>query len=160
MPRAYRNLRNSSKFERTVSCKDGIIQGRQRYFCQGCGYRYTVRHRAGTSDATVRRQALQLYLEGLGFRSIGRILHFSNVAVLKWIRAFGAQLEAVRRTAPVQVMELEEMQSYIGSKKTVTGYGWLLIELQGDASTVVWGPAIRQRGKRSGSLWGTAQQVR
>lgn len=137
------------------ACKDGIVKGRQRYWCKGCRYRYTVSRRAGTSDAAVRRQALQLYLEGLGFRSIGRILNFSNVAVLKWIRGFGEQLEAMRSDAPVQVMELDEIQSYIGSKKTVAGYGLLLIDMQGASSTAVWVPAIRQRGKRSGSLSAT-----
>ena len=57
-----------------VYCKDGIVQGRQRYLCKGCRYRYTVEQRSGTGDKATRRQALELYLEGLGFRSIGRIL--------------------------------------------------------------------------------------
>jgi len=75
-----------------IYCKDGKVQGRQRYLCKECKYRYTVRPRSGTGDKTVRRQALELYWEGLGFRSIGRILKFSNVSILNWIREFGEQL--------------------------------------------------------------------
>jgi transposase len=93
----------------------------------------------------VKRQALQLYLEGLGFRSIGRVLRFSNVAVLQWIRAFGEQLEAIKRNEPVEVMELDEMHSYIGSKKTIAGYGLLLIEMGEVSSTAYWVPGTRQR---------------
>lgn len=65
----------------------------------------------------MKRQALELYLEGLGFCSIGRILKFNNVTILNWIRAFGEELGALRRNEPVEIMELDEMHSYIGSKK-------------------------------------------
>jgi transposase-like protein len=72
--------------------KDGFVGGRQRHLCKKCGHRYTVTLRAGTGSAAVKRMALQMYLEGFGFRSIGRILGFSNVTILNWIRAFGEQL--------------------------------------------------------------------
>ena len=39
----------------------------------------------------MKKLALQLYLVGFGFRSIGRVLGVSNVTVLNWIRAFGEQ---------------------------------------------------------------------
>ena len=132
-------------------CKDGIVKGRQRYLCKACGHRYTVQRRSGTADPTVKRQALQLYLEGLGFRSIGRILKFSNVAILQWIRAFGEQLEAIKRDDPVEVMELDEMHSYIGSKKTIAGYGLLLIEMGTASSTAYWVRGTQQLEKSSGS---------
>ena len=132
-------------------CKDGFVGGRQRHLCKGCGHRYTVSQRGGTGDAAVKRLALQLYLEGLGFRSIGRILNFSNVTILNWIRAFGEALEPIRRDDPVEIMELDEMHSYIGSKKTVAGYGLLLIEMDGASSTAYWVPAPRKRAKNSGN---------
>ena len=61
--------------------KDGIIKGKQRYRCKSCDFRHTVQHRGKTPD--VKRQALELYLEGLGFRSIDRFLKCSHVAVYK-----------------------------------------------------------------------------
>jgi transposase-like protein len=131
-------------------CKDGIVKGRQRHLCKACRHRYTVVRRSGTADATIKRQALQLYLEGLGFRSIGRILKFSNVAILQWIRAFGEQLEAIKRDDPVAVMELDEMHSYIGSKKTIAGYGLLLIEMGGASSTAYWVRGTQQQDKNYG----------
>jgi hypothetical protein len=68
----------------------------------------------------MKKQALQLYLEGLGFGSIGRVLGVSNVSVLNWIRSFCKQLEALRKdTKEIKIVELDEMHSYIGSKKTV-----------------------------------------
>jgi len=118
--------------------KAGIVQGRQRYLCKGCQYRYTVARRSGTGDEATKRQALELYLEGLGFRSIGRILKFSNVTILNWIRAFGEALPPLRSEEPVQVMELDEMHTYVGSKKTFAGYGLLLIAMGKNSSTAFW----------------------
>ena len=121
-------------------CKDGIVKRRQRYLCKACKYRYTVEQRSGDGNNAIKRQALELYLEGLGFRSIGRILHFSNVSILNWIRTFGEELAEIKNEAPVKVMELDEMHSYIGSKKTIAGYGLLLIDMGKDSSTAHWVP--------------------
>jgi len=64
----------------------------------------------------VKRQALQLYLEGLGFRSIARILKVSHVSVYYWIKSFGSKLDNLRSDAEIEVLELDEMHSYIGKK--------------------------------------------
>ena len=141
---------NCPKCGGTVYCKDGIVQGRQRYLCKGCRYRYTVEQRSGTGDKQTKRHALELYLEGLGLRSIGRILKFSNVSILNWVKAFGEALSEIKREEPVQVMELDEMHSYIGSKKTIAGYGLLLIEMKKDSSIAYWVPGERLREKSSG----------
>ena len=101
---------------------EGIVNGRQRYRCKGCGYRHTVAERGA-----VRRQALQLYLEGMGFRAIGRFLGVSY-----WIKSFGKAVESVRSTATeVKVVEMEELHSHVGHKKTTAGSGRLLIDMGG-----------------------------
>ena len=103
---------------------------------------FTVNQRSGTGSAATRRQALELYLEGLGFRSIGRVLNFSNVSILNWIRAFGKGLPSLKTNNTVQVMEIDEMHSYVGSKKTIVGYGLLLIEMKENSSIAYWAPGI------------------
>ena len=64
--------------------KRGVINGRQRYTCKDCGYNYTVVQKSTSKPDSIKRKALQLYLEGLGFRSIGRILQVSHVSVYNW----------------------------------------------------------------------------
>lgn len=118
--------------------KHGKAKGKQRYLCKLCNYNYTVQTRSNVPSAEVKRQALELYLEGLGFRSIGRFLKVSHVAVYNWIKSFGENLEQIRSPNSVQVMELYEMHSYVGSKKTTAGYGLLLIEMKGNSSTALW----------------------
>lgn len=140
------------KCQSSVFCKNGRAHNRQRYLCKKCSYHYTVSQRSGTGNLSTKRQALELYLEGLGFRSIGRILNFSNVTILKWIRAFGEQLSKVKAERSVRVMEIDEMHSYIGSKKTIAGYGLLLIEMKENSSTAYLVPGELQPGKSFGTL--------
>jgi transposase-like protein len=116
-------------------CKDGIVKGRQRYKCKKCNYRFTV-DKIGKSN-NLRRDALILYLEGLGFRSIGRFLNVSHVTVYNWIKSYGEQIETIRSGTDIEVVELDEMHTYIGTKKTIVGSGLLLIEMEKDSSTVL-----------------------
>jgi len=75
-------------------------------------------------------------LEGLGFRSIGGFLDVSHVAVFNWIKSFGEKLNSIRNNYDIKVIELEELHTYIGSKKTLAGYGLLLIEMGINSSIV------------------------
>ncbi len=105
--------------------KNGFVRGLQRYECKECSYSYTVEKRSGEYSKATKRKALQLYLEGLGFRSIGRILGVSNVSVLNWIRDFGEKVKSLQsENKAIEYVELDEVHSYIGNKKK---YCWIWI---------------------------------
>lgn len=74
-------------------CKDGIVHGRQRYKCKKCIYRYTVTHKSDIKSAETHRMALEMYLEGLSFRAIGRQLRISHGTVYRWIKNREKQME-------------------------------------------------------------------
>ena len=102
---------NCQKCNSSIKVKSGKMKGRQRYS------RTQV-----NSQTKIKIQALHLYLEGLGFRSIGRILGVSNVSVLRWIRKFGQKAQELNtEKQQIEMVEVDEMHSYIGSKKTVLG---------------------------------------
>ena len=117
--------------------KNGKVDGRQRYKCSDCGYNYSVELKSSASSASVKRQALQLYLEGLGFRSIGRFLGVSHVSVQKWIKKFGQEIEDLKSENEISIVELDEMHTYISNKKNIAGSGLLLIELGKSSSTAL-----------------------
>lgn len=121
--------------------KRGVVNGRQRYTCKDCGYHYTVAQKSTSKPDSVKRQALALYLvrkdslgEGLGFRSIGRILKVSHVSVYNWIKSYGSKLENISSETDIEVVEIDELHTYIGEKKTPVGYGLLLIDMAKDSS--------------------------
>ena len=109
-------------------------------------------HKHGSGSNAQKRQALELYLEGLGFRSIGRLLKFSHVTIYNWIRQYGKNLELLQNKHKICVTEIDEMHTYIGSKKTQSGSGLLLIDMGKDSSTAYWAPGGLSREKNSGTM--------
>ena len=108
--------------------KSGIVRQQQRYKCKDCGCNYTLSFEQNLEKEKKRRFALSMYLEGLGFHSIGRLLGVSHVSVLNWIRNYGSQLVEIRNPRPAKIVELDEIHSYVGHKKTTDGFGLVLIE--------------------------------
>lgn len=120
-------MENCPKCKSSNIRKDGIVKQKQRYLCKDCKYHFTVEN--VWKPETLKREALILYLEGLGFRSIGRVLKVSHVAVFNWIKGFGLKDNDIRSADEIEVVEIDEMHTYIGSKKTIVGYGLLLIDM-------------------------------
>ncbi|EKB61448.1 hypothetical protein HMPREF9700_00943 [Bergeyella zoohelcum CCUG 30536] len=117
--------------------KAGFVGGRQRYKCKDCGYFFSVEKKSDVKTPEQKRLALQMYLEGLGFRAIGRILNISYGTVYQWVKKWGESVEFPRNEEPIKIVELDEIHSYVQSKKTTVGAGLLLIDL-GKSSSVLF----------------------
>ena len=131
--------------------RNGKVRGRQRYRCRSCGYNYTT-DKAQGKPKEMKKLALHMYLEGLGYESIGRILKVSQVSVYKWIRQAGEEVKKLLEEERdiVEEVEIDELWHYIGKKKGSAGYGLLLTEIQKkllDGSTVI---VARKQGKDYG----------
>ena len=79
-----------SKCKSSSHVKNGFVKGVQRYECKSCGNNYTVAQKSTAKLPSERRLGLMMYLEGLGFHSIGRLLGVSHVAVIQWIKKYGS----------------------------------------------------------------------
>jgi transposase-like protein len=66
--------------------KNGIIKERQRYRCQKCNYNFTVDKLGKGIDSYFVVKALQLYIEGVSYREIERLLGVSHVSVMNWVK--------------------------------------------------------------------------
>lgn len=121
--------------------KAGFIGEKQRWLCKGCGCKYTRSTPPG-KPPEMKRLALQLYLEGMGFRAIGRVLKVSNVTVLKWIRGFGEEVERARKPGPPpKIAMIDEMWHFIHAKKTPAGSGYRCAISADASSAFIWAAA-------------------
>ena len=111
-------------------CKDGIVKGRQRFKCKKCNYHYTVAQKSDVKSIETKRLAFEMYLEGIGFRAIGRILNVSYVTVFQWVKKWGENMELPKRNEAIAVVDLDEMHTYVSQKTTTDGYGLLLIDME------------------------------
>ncbi len=141
---------NCPKCKSNDNRRDGIVKNKQRYKCKDCNHRFTVELKSTAQPESTKRQALELYLEGLGFRSIGRFLGISHVSVYNWIKGFGENVEALKSEQSIKIVELDEMHTYISQKKTIAGSGLLLIEMEKNSSTAYWVPGEPKQERSSG----------
>ena len=67
--------------------KAGKAWDKIRYRCKDCNYQFTkfVLHDKN-KPANLRKQAIQMSIEGMGFRVIGRVLGVHNTTVINWVR--------------------------------------------------------------------------
>lgn len=94
--------------------------GSQRYLCKVCRRKYTPQPNAiGYSDE-LRRKALEMYVDGLNFRRIGRVLDISRQTVANWVNAHADSLpdSPPVPATDVEVEELDELFTFVKSKKT------------------------------------------
>ncbi len=114
--------------------KNGNANGMQRWHCKGCGCNYTKSSRRGM-PLEIKKRAISLYLEGLGFRSISRFLGVSHVSLQRWVRELSHQIQSIKAAQQPEekyhatIMELDEMWHFVGKKTASSGCGWLLTEI-------------------------------
>jgi len=94
--------------------------GSQRYRCRVCQRRYTPEPKENGYPDGLRQQAVKLYADGVSFRRIARHLGVDHVTVMLWVKAHTDQLPAAALPAekPLHIVEMDELYSFIGKKKT------------------------------------------
>ncbi|OBX59459.1 hypothetical protein A9Z63_12640 [Moraxella lacunata] len=115
--------------------KAGFAYGKQRYRCKGCKHHFTVLHKSTKKDESIRKLAIDMYLEGLGFRAIGRVLGIGHSTVYYWIKELGIKHQdnyndsLNQNNESTDIVELDEIHSYAKLKKTKSGLGLLSVEI-------------------------------
>ena len=120
--------------------------GSQRLQCQACRRQYTPAPNPLGYDDKVREAALKLYLEGNGFRRIGRLLGVNHQSVANWVNAAHARLPArpasVSAPEAAGTLEMDELFTFVGSKKSP--------RISSPSSSARRGASSRTRSARSG----------
>ena len=92
-------------------------KGKPRYQCQNCQRYYILSPTPRGHEPALHQEAARLYVEGLSFRKIARLLGVNHQTVINWIR----QDEAKRPAAPlpegVEVIEMDELYTFVQKKR-------------------------------------------
>jgi len=94
--------------------------GSQRYMSQVCQRKYTPKPKTHSYPSYLRQQAVEMYVAGLNFRRIGRILKVSHQTVSNWV---SEQADRLPDEPPVpldqmEVNAMDELFTFVGQKKT------------------------------------------
>jgi transposase-like protein len=105
--------------------KNGHRGEKQNHLCVDCGRQFVENPKTerGYSDE-VRKICLKMAVNGIGFRGIERVTGIHHTTVINWIKQVGKMLpDAYDPENIPKVGELDELQAFVGSKKTSSGFG-------------------------------------
>lgn len=119
--------------------KSGIINSKQRYLCKKCNYFFTVNKLGKKIDEYYVTKALQLYLEGLSFREIERIIGVSHVTVSNWVKSFNIKKPSQSNYHPTyKIFSHLELIEFLKNKDLLSGAGMIITELGDKFMLIKW----------------------
>ena len=119
--------------------KSGIINKRQRYKCKDCNYFFTVNKLGKKIDDYYVNKALQLYLEGLTYREIERILGISHVSILNWVKKYNIKRPSNPNYHPTyKILNAKELGIFFQDKENISGAGVIVTELGDKFMLIKW----------------------
>ena len=119
--------------------KSGVINNRQRYKCKSCGYFFSVNKLGKRIDNYYVNKSLQLYLEGLTYREIERIIGVSHVSIMNWVKKYGIKRPENFDYHPTyKILNAEELSLYFQNSDNIKGAGVLVTELGDKFMLIKW----------------------
>ncbi len=121
------------------SVKNGVVKGRQRFRCKACGYNFTVDKMGKSISVYYVIKALQLYVEGVGFREIERLLGVSHVSVMNWVKKYGVIVPERPPFNPTyKVLNHKELVALMSGREQLRGMGMIVTELGDKFMVITW----------------------
>jgi transposase-like protein len=104
--------------------KNGHRKGKQNHVCVACGRQFLEDYTPLGYDDRTKQLCLKMYVNGMGFRGIERVTGVHHTTVITWVKQVGEKLpDAYAPETIPEVGELDELETFIGSKKTKSGSG-------------------------------------
>lgn len=119
--------------------KSGIVNERQRYKCKDCNYYFTVNKLGKRIDQYYVTKALQLYLEGLTYREIERIIGVSHVSISNWVKKYNLhRVENSNYHSTYKILSQKELANYFSNLENTNGKGLIMTELGDKYMIIKW----------------------
>ena len=119
--------------------KSGIVNNKQRFKCKRCSYFFTVSKLGKRIDNYIVIKALQLYIEGVSYREIERLLGISHVSVSNWVKKY--RISAPKNTdyrPTYSILTHSELAEKMTDVNFLKGSGMMLTELGDKYMMIKW----------------------
>lgn len=132
-------MKSCPKCQSEKVVKSGIVKDRQRYKCKRCNYYFTVDKMGKSINDYYVTKAIQLYVEGVSYREIERILGVSHVSVMNWVKKFKIKRPENREYHPTyKILSHSELVDFIKNKGSLSGAGMMITELGDKFMLIKW----------------------
>ena len=86
MQRAYRDDMQCRRCGSNRLSKAGLSRGKQTYRCGECLHRFTPESNRSYYPVAIKRQAIPMYAEGMGYSAISRVLGVKPETIYSWVK--------------------------------------------------------------------------
>lgn len=119
--------------------KSGFIKEKQRFKCKSCNYFFTVDKLGKQIDTYYIIKAIQLYLEGISYREIERLLGISHVTVMNWVKKYKIQNPKPNLYKPTyKVLKHNELMEHMSDPNFLKDAGMVITELGDKYMMIKW----------------------
>lgn len=105
--------------------KNGYRQGKQSYLCRACRRQFRDNPQPRHYSSDIKALCVKMALNGMGFRGIERVTGINHNSVIAWVRQAEAAIEETNLESIPQTAQVDELQTFVGSKNTKSGSGQL-----------------------------------
>lgn len=117
---ALSTLRVYARLEKMASAEVNA-----HHVCTNCGRQFIDTYSPPKGYSNEKKlECLNAYVNGAGFRAIERQTGVHHTTIINWVKQIGEKLPAAPPTDKIPTVgELDELETFVGSKKTKFGYG-------------------------------------
>ena len=119
--------------------KSGVVKDRQRYKCKACNYYFTVNKIGKRIDSYYVIKALQLYIEGVSYREIERLLGVSHVSIMNWVKQYKIKRPQNTEYRPTyKILNHDELANFFQTRENLSGHGMVVTEIGDKYMLIKW----------------------
>lgn len=107
--------------------------GKQQFYCKQCGKRFIEYYSSNAYLSYINEYIIQFTKEGMGIRSIARVLKISTTTLLKRILIIARKLQPPA-IAKGQIYEVDELRTYVKRKTKLV---WIVCALERSSKRIV-----------------------
>lgn len=88
------------------------------YICVDCGRQFIdCYEKQGYSDE-IKKECLEMYVNGSGFRAIERVKKVHHTTVINWLKKLGNSLPSAPEYDEIpEITQIDELETFVGKKK-------------------------------------------
>jgi transposase-like protein len=130
---------NCPRCDQNNVTKSGVLNQKQRFKCKDCNYNFTVEKMGKGISTYYVIKALQLYIEGVSYREIERLLGVSHVSVMNWVKKYQIKIPKNSEYYPTyKVMNHKELVAFYSDRENLRDAGMIITELGDKFMLIKW----------------------
>lgn len=111
-----------SHSQSSKAVKNGHRHGKHSYLCRNCQSQFPGNPQPPGYSTQVKDLCVKMSLNGMGWSGFERVTGIWHNSVINWVRQAEAKIALENYEIPETAL-LDELQTFVGSKKTKSGSG-------------------------------------